>query len=126
MKTVHGKVSRKSEGVDPVSGTFTVDIRPNVSLSRIVASGMFGKATITPSNGIRVWAIPYDALLDADGNTGYVFVTSNGETAEKIKVSIAAVNPGRVLIDGGLEGHTNLIISGSAYLSDQSPIKINP
>lgn len=126
MKMIRGKVSRKSEGVDPVSGTFTVDIRPVVNLGRVVASGMFGKATITPSNGMRVWAIPYDALLDADGNTGYVFVTSNSETAKKVNVRIAAVNPGRVLIDGGLEGHTNLIISGSAYLSDQSRIKITP
>jgi RND family efflux transporter MFP subunit len=125
-RRIRGTVSRKSEGVDPVSGTFTVDIRPSVSLGRVVASGMFGKATITPSNGVKVWAVPYDALLDADGNTGFVFVTGNGETVEKIKVSIAAVNRDRVLIDGGLEGRTNLIISGNAYLSDQSRIKITP
>jgi RND family efflux transporter MFP subunit len=124
MKPMKGTLTQKSEGVDPVTGTFTIDIKPIVSLNNRVASGMFGKATITPSSGRKMWVIPYDALLDGDGSSGYVFVTSDRETATKVKVSVAGITRNNVLIDGGLEQYSTLIISGSAYLSDQSRITI--
>jgi len=124
LKPIKGTVSKKSEGVDPLTGTFTIDIKPSFSLNRSVASGMFGKATITPSRGRKLWVIPYDALLDADGSTGYVFVTRDKHKALLIHVSISGITRDNVFIDGGLEGFNTLIISGSAYLADQSPVKI--
>jgi RND family efflux transporter MFP subunit len=119
-------VSRKSEGVDPVTGTFTIDIKPNRNLIQKVASGMFGKVTITPAHGRKLWSIPYDALLDGDGNKGYVFVTCDRRKATRIKVSIAGITRDKVLIDKGFEKCNTLIISGNAYLSDQSLITIIP
>jgi len=124
MKSVRGSVTKKSEGVDPVTGTFTIDIKPRVSLSRSVASGMFGKVKITPSHGRKLWIIPYDALLDGDGSKGYVFVTHDRRKAIRTNVSIAGITRNNMLIDGGLEGCNSLIVSGSAYLSDNSLINI--
>lgn len=126
LKKVRGIVNKKSEGIDPVTGTFTIDIKPSVSLNRSVASGMFGKVMITPSHGRKLWIIPYDALLDGDGNKGYVFVTRDMHKAIRINVSIAGITRDDVLIDSGLEGCNTLIVSGSAYLADQSLIKIFP
>jgi RND family efflux transporter MFP subunit len=125
-KAIRGVISRKSEGVDPVSGTFTIDIKPSAGLTGSVASGMFGKATITPSHGRKMWAIPFDALLDGNGSKGYVFVTCDGHKAQKLEVSISGLTRDRVLVDSGLENCSTLIISGSAYLSDQSLINIIP
>ncbi len=124
MQPMKGTLTKKSEGVDPVTGTFTLDIKPVNSLKNRVASGMFGKATITPSDGRKMWVIPYEALLDADGRSGYVFVTSDQQTAIKTKVSVAGITRNNVLVDGGLEKYSTLIVSGSAYLSDQSRINI--
>ena len=124
LKSARGFVLHKSEGVDPVSGTFTIDIRPVINPGRLVASGMFGKAAITPARGRKLWTIPYDALLDADGNKGYVFVTYGDGRALRVKVSVAGITRDHVLIDGGLEGCNTLIVSGSAYLTDQSPITV--
>lgn len=124
LKSISGFVSKKSEGVDPVTGTFTIDIKPVRSLSHSVASGMFGKVTITPSHGRKMWLIPYDALLDGDGSKGYVFVTCDMIRAKKIKVSVAGISRDHVLIDGGLEDCSTVIVSGSAYLTDNSLIRI--
>ncbi len=124
MRSAGAFVMHKSEGVDPVSGTFTIDLKPSTSLGRFVASGMFGKAVITPARGRKCWLIPYDALLDGDGNKGYVFVTSDGHKASRVKVSIAGITRDHVMIDGGLEGCNTLIVTGSAYLTDQSPITV--
>ncbi|MBW8686846.1 efflux RND transporter periplasmic adaptor subunit [Chitinophaga rhizophila] len=128
-KTFHGHVSRKSEGVQPQSGSFTADITLTGEKPAAIAFGMFGKAVITPvtvtstaANG--PWAIPYDALLEGDGNTGYVFITNDSKTAHRIPVTIAGMESDKVIISNGLQQAAALIISGSAYLTEGSTITV--
>lgn len=126
-RPLSGIVSRKAEGVDPVTGTFSIDITLTGKKPSAIASGMFGKAVIQPSSPHSTagnWQIPYEALLDGDGATGYVFVTNDRKTARKVKVTIAGIDKNTVRISGGLAGVTSVIISGSAYLTDNSPITI--
>ncbi|MBN8785130.1 MAG: efflux transporter periplasmic adaptor subunit [Sphingobacteriales bacterium SCN 48-20] len=118
-------VSKKSEGIDPMSGTFNVEIEITGKAPAGLAAGLFGKAVIYPTRITNAWPIPYDALLDGNGNEGYVFVTDDNKTARKVKVQIARVENNQVLISSGLENARSLIISGSAYLNDGSKIKIN-
>lgn len=117
-------VFRKSEGVDPYTGTFSVDLKVTSLALAKIASGLFGKANITPSHKLSAWQIPFDALLDGDGNSGYVFVTNDRATAKKVKVTIAEIEKDKVLIIAGLENAGSLIVSGSAYLNDNSKIRI--
>ncbi|RQO73860.1 efflux RND transporter periplasmic adaptor subunit [Pedobacter sp. KBW06] len=124
---MEGFLSRKSEGVDPATGTFTAHITLTGKKPQI-ASGMFGKAIISPSGKTEhkgVWKIPYEALLDGDGNTGYVFITNDDKTAKKVKVTIAGIEDHTVTISDGLQDAKGLIVSGSAYLTDQSAITIH-
>lgn len=124
---LEGKLSRKSEGVDPATGTFTAHIALTGPKPKAIASGMFGKATISPSQQDKQqgsWKIPYEALLDGDGTTGYVFITNDNKTAHKVKVTIAGIEDHTVTISDGLQNAGALIISGSAYLTDKSPITI--
>lgn len=126
-KMLEGYVFRRSEGVDPATGTFTIDIKVNSTVNGQLASGLFGKAeiqTAAGNTGAPVWRIPYDALLDGDGNTGNVFITNDNKTAHKIPVILAGMEKNEVLISGGLEQAGTLIISGSAYLTDSSHIRI--
>jgi RND family efflux transporter MFP subunit len=128
-QTFTGTVSRKSEGVDPVSGSFTADIRITGQKPAAIASGMFGKATIQPAakaaaGAAKTWAVPYEALLDGDGSSGYVFITNDNKTARKVPVRIAGMEKNSVLISDGLQGAQALIISGSAYLTDNRPIAV--
>ncbi len=123
-----GKVLRKSEGIDPMSGVLTADIALTGNQGGTFAEGMFGKAVIsttatkdTSSNG---YVIPYDAILDADGRTGYVFVTKDGSTAHKVRITIDKLLKNNVLVTGGLDGVQKIIVSGSAYLNENSPIHI--
>jgi len=122
-KTISGTVFKKSEGIDPQSGTFIIQIKINQT-PRGLASGLFGRATITPSKQNGTWSIPYDALLDGNNNEGYVFVTNDNKTAHRVKVSITSIQNGRININSGLEHAGALIISGSAYLDEGSSIKI--
>jgi RND family efflux transporter MFP subunit len=119
-------VCRRSEGADPLTGSFNVELKFTVKHPEL-AAGMFGKAVITTSGSTeaaKTWTIPYDALLDGDGNTGYVFVTNDRKTAHKVKVTIASLQKDQILISDGLQDAQTLIISGSAYLGDSSKINI--
>jgi RND family efflux transporter MFP subunit len=119
-----GKVTRKSEGTDMANGTFAIEV--TVTNGKGLASGLFGKATIQTTVPQRVWRIPYAALLDGDAQSGYVFVTTDGQTAQRIPVTIGSIEKDRVVITGGLQNDQQLIVSGSAYLREGSPIRIQP
>jgi|SRR5450432_9968 RND family efflux transporter MFP subunit len=130
-QTVAGKVTRKSEAVDPANGLFSIDITITGSHFGKIATGMFGNAIITTGrsksqgkNLSDTWSVPYEALLDGDGSTGYVFVTNDNKTANRVKVVIAGMEKDHVIISQGLENSGSLIISGSAYLTDHSAITI--
>ena len=86
---------------------------------------MFGKAEIFPEYVSEMWAAPYQSLIEGDGNEGYVFVTNDLEKANKVKVNIFDLEKDTVLINHGLDNYKYLIVSGSAYLNDNSQIKID-
>lgn len=117
-------VYRKSEGIDPQAGTFTVYLKLEGQGGPAVASGMFGKAEIRLSAGTGAWFIPYEALLDGDAGTGYVFVTGDGQTARRIPVEIGEIQRDYIVVTGGLEDAGSLIVSGSPYLRDGSKITV--
>ena len=89
-----------------------------------MASGLFGKATIQAGQSQTLWSIPYEALLDGNAQSGYVFTTNDSKTARKTPVVVSGINRDQVLISAGLEDATFLIVSGSAYLRDSSSIII--
>ncbi|WP_183558745.1 efflux RND transporter periplasmic adaptor subunit [Mucilaginibacter sp. SP1R1] len=123
--TLQGVVTRKSEGIDAATGTFTADITLTGN-PKAIAAGMFGKAILTPAHQTTgAWQIPYEALLDGDGNSGYVFVTDDNKIAHKVKVTVAGINKNTATITDGLGQSKSLIVSGSAYLTDNSAITIS-
>ncbi|MBK8884569.1 MAG: HlyD family efflux transporter periplasmic adaptor subunit [Bacteroidales bacterium] len=70
-------VSSKAEDTDPMTGSFSIDLKLSNAQKLNIASGMFGKAEIMLSIKSFVWQIPYDALLDGNADQGFVFVTND-------------------------------------------------
>lgn len=123
-KDLRAEVARKSEGVDPLSGMFNIYLKlADVPVSSL-ASGLFGRATIHLAKASGVWFIPYEALMDGDGGKAYVFVTYDGQTARRVAVKVSDIQQDRAVVTAGLEDGGSLIVSGSPYLRDGSPIII--
>lgn len=121
---IKGTVSSKSKITDPFTGTFFIEINiKNIELP--LATGLYGKATINPQNTFKVWAVPYEALLEGNAGNGFVFITNDDKIAQKVKVSILYLGKNEVYVGEGLDNVKCLIISGSAYLADGSLIKVN-
>ncbi|MGL5891421.1 MAG: efflux RND transporter periplasmic adaptor subunit [Bacteroidia bacterium] len=123
-KKMKATVSRRAEAADPYTGAFIIELTVSVPEGVKLAAGMFGKAVIAASAKADVWEIPYTALLDGNAGTGYIFITTNGKTAKRIPVKIAAINGNSVHLSEGPQENQRVIVSGSAYLTDGSPIII--
>lgn len=118
-----GKVTQKSQSADPITGTYWVEISPESVKDLSLASGMFGKARIQPSQTVQGWEVPFESVLDANGDSGFVFVVE-GEKAKKVKVQLGKITTSSIQVLAGLENYKNLIVSGSAYLADGSTIQV--
>lgn len=122
-KELKAIVTRKSEGTDGMSGAFALELTLQES-NPSLASGLFGKASIQAKRRQNVWSIPYDALLDGDAQSGYVFTTNDSKTAHKTMVTISSITRQHVLVSSGLENANLLIVSGNAYLTEGSKISV--
>jgi len=125
LNDLDGFVYSKSQKTDPMTGSFSLDLKLNNAKKLNIASGMFGKAEIGIAGKTSVWQIPYEALLDGNNNEGFVFVTDDNKIALKVPVKVGSIEKNMVEISQGLEGHNALIVSGSAYLTDKSTIVIS-
>lgn len=123
---VRATLTRKSEGADAATGLFTVEFSLKPTADKW-AAGLFAKLVVTPARAQKAWAIPYDALLDGDAQTGYVFITNDNKQALRTPVEIQEIQKNAILVSRGLESARNLIITGNAYLKDSAAINvINP
>lgn len=122
-KIFEGTVTRKAETSDPQTGTFTVELILKNEGEKL-ATGMFGSASLQSGVAVTSWSVPYEAVLDANDNEGFVFVTSDEKIAHRAAVTIESFDGKTMRISKGLEGAGSLIVSGSAYLTDLSPIRI--
>lgn len=122
-KLFNGVISKKSVSAEAASGSFQAELQVDFSQQQ-PAIGMFGTASIVVSHSSVGFNIPYEALLEANGKKGFVFVSDDKKTVKKISVTISGISNNVVYIENGLQGHTWVVTAGSPYLNDKS--LINP
>lgn len=121
---VKAHLIRKAEGADAMNGSFTLEFEIEDAGQVQLATGLFGRASITPLKRPEAWKIPYASLLDGNGNRGFVFITNDKVLTQKVPVQILSLGKDFVYIAQGLENSRYLITSGSAYLTEGSAIVI--
>lgn len=117
-------VTNRSLSADQANGSFSVDLRVSFDTEK-PATGMFGKATIATQKVTYAHVIPYSALLEANGDQGFVFITSDKKTVKRIPVQIGKLYSDRVEVVSGLENVQFVVVAGSAYLNETSTIIVN-
>lgn len=116
-------VFRKSQAADAASGSFQVELKIDLEGKR-PAIGMFAKASIRTDAQNTYAIIPYDALIEADGNTGFVFVPVEQAKVKRIPIVIDHFDNAQVYVRSGLENIDQVIVSNSAFLNEKSTINI--
>jgi membrane fusion protein, multidrug efflux system len=119
-----GVVSAVNEGADAVGGLYQAEVRIKPSTYKL-ASGLFARVSITPSGASAGKSIPVEALVEGNGKKAFVFVAgSDQKTVKKLPVDVAYIHGGDAIISKGLDGVTEVVTGGSAFLTENSTITI--
>ncbi|GLU54680.1 hemolysin D [Dyadobacter frigoris] len=119
----NASVFRKSQASDKAVGSFQIELK--IALNKThPAVGMFGKAVIQTGKADNVLVIPYDALVEIDGDKAFVFVPAGKNSVKRKPVSISGFDNRGAYIRSGLGITDSIIVSNSAFLNEQSVIKI--
>jgi len=122
-KTIAATVFRKSQAADQTGGAFQVELKLQLGVIK-PAAGMFGKADIATGATTDRKIIPYDALIEADGNKASVFEVAENNKVKRVPIVIASFDNRNVYVKSGLENVSRIVISNSPFLNEQSVIKI--
>lgn len=118
-----GTVTKKYLAADPNSGTFSIEIsigHPSAGF----ALGMYAQAVIDIKGGQNNAVVPYDAVVEANGQDAFVFVPQIGNAVKKIPVKIASFDQQKVSILSGLENATSVVVANTAFLNENTRITI--
>jgi RND family efflux transporter MFP subunit len=118
-----GAVKEIASMADPYTNTYEVEIEVKPDGKRLL-SGFIGSVTIFTKEKEQMFEIPVDALISANEKKGSVFVVDSGK-AVKTLVGIYKVEGEGLLINNGLTGEDEVIISGVGYLENNDPVLIS-
>lgn len=122
-RTLAGEVVELAPAASPRTGLFEVEVR--LPEDAALASGLVARVVIAPRATERFVTVPVDALVEADGVRGHVFVVAaDGRHVLRRQVEIAFLSGDRVALRGGLEGATSVVAQGAAYLDERSTVKV--
>ncbi len=121
-KSFEATVFRKSQSADAALGSFQIELKLKMGNIK-PAVGMFGKATIRTEKAQDFIVIPYNSLIEADGNKAFVFIVANNKVKRQ-PVTIHKFENNSVFIKDGLQKTDQIVVSNSAYLNEQSTIKV--
>jgi len=122
-QTLQGRIKNKAAQSDPVSGSFRIEIDLSPK-GLVMAEGMFGQVEIATKIVNKRIAIPYDALVEANGRKGFVYISQGDTIAKRMPVSISDIETDKVYIREGLSDKQNVILSNSSFLSPDAKIEV--
>ena len=115
-------VSEVGKAADPYTGTFEVELSLLPSDYQLV-SGFIARTAILPPDAETSLQVPIDALVEAEGNTCFVFVYLDG-MAEKRQVKTSGPRDQISLLEGVVEGE-QIVVEGAQYLKDGDEVIIS-
>ena len=121
-KTFSGSISETGNAADPYTGTYEVEVMLDEQPEQLV-SGFIAKVDIYPSVTEQRVVIPVEALIDASGMEGSVFVVENNR-AIKRPVTILDIRDDGIVISSGLTGGEKIITEGADYLKDNTEVEV--
>ena len=115
-KVFNGTVSKIFPVASATARSFTVRIAlPNQGGA--LRPNLFARGQIVTQTHANALIVPKEAVLDANGKTGRLFVLVNGK-AEQRKVTLGISNLGLYEVTSGLQSGDKLITSGVSQLQD--------
>jgi RND family efflux transporter MFP subunit len=118
-----GRVERVGVAASPATGTYEVEIAVEQGLRRL-ASGLIGRASITPRSPSAQATVPAEALLEVDGREASIFVlTADGTRAERKRVRVLWLDGAIAAVDG-VDSTARIVTAGATRLAEGTRVRI--
>jgi len=121
-QTFAATVSNLSVGADAASGMYLAELKLAAAPPKL-APGIFANALIFPTVKTGLTTIPVDALIEGSDRDAFVYV-AEGDRAIRRAVKVAYLNADRAFLQGDLDGVSEVITDGSAYLTEGAKVKV--
>lgn len=119
-----GRIAQVGVAASPMTGTYEVEVSVEPA-GRRLASGLIGRARITPRSAAAVLTIPAEALLEVDGRDATVFVVDAAGTAvERRRVQVLWLDGGIAAVSGQLDATARVVIAGASRLGDGARVTV--
>lgn len=119
-----GELNVINEGADAISGLYQAEVKVKPGNKKL-ASGLFAKVEIIPSAKRKLQTVPIEAIVEGQGKNAFVFVLNEDKrSVRKLPVIVAYLENQKAFISKGLDSIQEVISAGSAFLTENSVIKV--
>lgn len=124
-EVLNGELSAINEGADAASGLYQVEVKVKAGHTKL-ASGLFARVEITPSSRKKLQAVPIESIVEGQGKNAFVFVVNKDrKSVKKLPIVIAYLESRIAFVSSGLDSITEVISGGSAFLTENSVVKVD-
>lgn len=116
-------VEQAGEMANPSTGTYDTELTLNDKGYRL-ATGFIAGVDIFPSKKELFILVPVGSIIEADGQSGYVFAVTDSTTVNKVKVTIVTISGNKAAVTGTTSGIREIVSEGAAYLRDGEKVTI--
>lgn len=123
-ETFTGSVKKLAPAADPMNKLYEIEVRINTNGKRF-AAGLFAKVELKPAQSRAYVTVPIEAIVEGNGKDAFVYVLDDSrKKVKRIPVQIGFVDGNKVLITNGLDNISEVITSGSAFLTESSSVVV--
>jgi len=115
---IEGNVTVANPTKNAQTGMYYISISID-NADGILKDGMFADITLTLSDSADTLVAPSDSVIEDEDGKKYVYIT-DGETAEKIEVTVGIVTEEYTEIIKGVSEGDKVIVTGKEYLSEEN------
>ena len=116
-------ISEITEKANPYNGSFEIELSLEKTSIKLI-SGFVIKTKIFPSSNNEYATVPIESIVEGNKNKAFVFTYNDkSQTVKKIRVKTGEIIGNKIIIYSGIEGGTQVVTEGSAYLSDKDKVK---
>lgn len=119
-----GRIERVGVAATPMTGTYEVEIAVTPG-NRRLASGLIGRARVTPRSAAPQMTVPAEALLEVDGRDATVFVlAADPQRAERRRVRVLWLDGSVAAVEGDVAASDRVVTAGATRLADGSRVRV--
>lgn len=116
-------VEQMGEMANPVTGTYETEL---ILADRgyKLAAGFVVSVDIFPFKKESYLLVPVESIVEADGQSGYVFIVDDSSKVSKVKVSIITIVGTKAAVKSSQKQIHRIVSGGAAYIRDGEKVRI--